>query len=407
MFWCHGGAWSGGSGAEATINGEALARRGDVVMVTINHRINVFGFCNLADIGGEKYAASGLVGMLDLIAGLHWVHENIARFGGDPGNVMIFGESGGGLKTSTLLAMPGGKGLYHRAAIESGALLRSDTREHANVMSETLIEELGITRDRIDEIQKIPADRLLSAMNAVGVRLNTPTATLFCPFVDGKYLPTNPFDPVATPVSDTIPILVGWNTHEQAMFQSMGNPGIFDLDEAGLRQRIVAVVGEQKAPDLIALYKRKYPGSRPSELLFLMLTDEDARMSVATLAERKYQQGKAPVFVYLFAWRSTAQGGRMGAPHGVEVQFVFDNTGLPNAMTTGTPAEKDLAARMSEAWIHFARTGNPNHSGLPNWPAYTPKDRSTMVFDTECKMINDPQSEERQYWQNFLANRAS
>jgi para-nitrobenzyl esterase len=402
MFWCHGGGWAQESGSWPWVYGESLARRGDVVVVTINHRLNVFGYCHLGDLGGEKYASSGNVGMLDLLAGLQWVHDNIAQFGGDPGNVLVFGESGGGMKTSTLLAMPQAKGLFHRAAIQSGSLLRSGTRENATRSAKALITTLGISADRIDEIQTIPAERLLAAMTArppAGGGAPGGAAMQFAPFVDGKILPASPFDPVATPVSETIPIMVGCNTHEQAFFAVSRDKAAFDLDEAGLRQRAVAAVGEQKAPQLLELYKKEFPGKSPSELYFLFGTDRGTRMTAITQAERKFQQGKAPVYMYLFAWRTPAVEGKMGAPHTVEIPFVFDNTDIPKVMTTGSPAEKALAAKTSESWIQFAKTGNPNHKGLPNWPAYNMTTRATMVFDNQCKTVNDPGSEERKYWQ--------
>jgi para-nitrobenzyl esterase len=402
LFWNHGGAWFQESGSCPWVYGESMSRRGDVVVVNLNHRLNLFGYCHLGDIGGEKYAASGLVGMLDLVQGLEWVRDNIAQFGGDPGNVMIFGQSGGGLKTSTLLAMPQARGLFHRAAIQSGAMLRSNTRDRATEAAKALMAELGVSK--ADDMQTIPSEKLVAAMAAAQSRGRgsaQPAATQFSPFVDGKILPAHPFDPVATPVSDTIPLLIGCNTHEQAYFALLRDEAAFNLDEAGLRQRAVGMVGEQKAPQLIELYQKQFPGSGPSELYFLMSSDRGSRMVTITVAERKFQQGKAPVYMYLFAWRTPAMGGKLGAPHAVELPFVFDNTDIPKEMTTGSPSEKALAANMCEAWIRFARAGNPNHRGLPNWPAFTTKDRATMVFDTTCKMVKDPGSEERMFWQTL------
>ena len=406
MFWCHGGGFGQESGTWPWVYGESLSRRGDVVVVTINHRLNVFGYFHLGDVGGEKYAASGNAGMLDLVAGLQWVHDNIAAFGGDPDNVMIFGESGGGAKVCTLLAMPAAKGLFHRAAIQSGVALRLNIPERANELTKAMLAELGITPDRLDELQTVPVSRLLAAINALAPRQSAATGTTpraqFSPVMDGKFLPTHPFSPVATPLADTIPILVGCNTHEQTfMAISAGNEAAFNLDEAGLRQRVVALVGEANATRVIDTYKKAHPGKSPSELFFLLSTDRGARMGSIMLAERKFAQGKAPVYLYLFAWRSPAMGGKLGAPHTVEIPFVFDNTDIPKVMTTGGPEVKALAANVSEAWIQFARSGNPNHKGLPNWPAYTTRERATMVFDNTCQVVNDPGSEERKLWEDI------
>jgi para-nitrobenzyl esterase len=407
MFWCHGGGFAQESGTWPWVYGESLSRRGNVVVVTINHRLNLFGYCHLGDVGGEKYAASGNVGMLDLVQGLQWVHDNIANFGGDPGKVMIFGESGGGAKVCSLLTMPAAKGLFHRAAVQSGASLRAIAREAADKTARALMAELGISPERVDEMQSVPVSRLQSAMadmtkrqaaaagapGAAGARMAG-----FGAVVDGKILPTHPFDPVASPISETIPIMVGCNTHEQAYMALSGDEAAFKLDEAALLKRVTAMAGEANAGRVMDTYKKAYPGRTPSEIYFLLSTDRGMRLSAIRLAERKYAQGKAPVYMYLFAWRSPALGGTLGAPHTVEIPFVFDNTDIPKVMTTGGPEVKALAAKTSEAWIQFARNGNPNHQGLPNWPAYTTDDRATMVFDTTCKVVNDPGSEERALW---------
>jgi para-nitrobenzyl esterase len=403
MFWCHGGGFFQESGTWPWVYGESLSRRGDVVVVTINHRLNVFGYCHLGDVGGEKYAASGNAGMLDLVQGLQWVHDNIEAFGGDPGKVMIFGESGGGAKVCSLLTMPAAKGLFHRAAIQSGASLRATEREVADKTARALMAELGVSPGRLDELQNLPVSRLLSAMTDMSKRQAAgPAGGLsgfaFAPVVDGRILPTHPFDPAASPMSAAIPILVGCTTHEQAFMVLGRDEEAFNLDEGGLQKRIAALAGEANAARVINTYKKAYPGMSPSEIYFLASTDRGMRINAIRLAERKYAQGKAPVYMYLFAWRSPALGGKMGAPHTVEIPFVFDNTDIPKVMTTGGPEVKALAARTSEAWIQFARSGNPGHQGLPNWPAYNTGERATMVFDNACKLVSDPGSEARKLW---------
>ncbi|MEO8096617.1 MAG: carboxylesterase family protein [Acidobacteriota bacterium] len=364
MFWCHGGGFASESGTWPWVYGENLARRGDVVVVTINHRLNLFGYLHLGDIGGEKYAASGNAGMLDLVAGLQWVRKNIERFGGDPANVMIFGESGGGAKVSMLLAMPSAKGLFHRAAIQSGAGLRSNTREAANVLTRALLAQLGLNVSRLDELQTMPASQLLTAMRTLPPSPAGLPRGNFAPVLDEKLLPTHPFDPSASPVSANIPILVGCNTHEQSFF-ALSDQLAFSLDEAALRQRVVGLVGEANSAQVVETYKREYPGRSPSEMFFLIGTDRGMRINSIRLAERKFMQSRGPVYMYLFAWKSPALGGKLGAPHTVEIPFVFDNTDIPFSMTKGGPEVKALAAKTSDAWIQLARSGNPNHKGLP------------------------------------------
>jgi para-nitrobenzyl esterase len=403
MFWCHGGGFRQESGTWPWVYGESLSRRGDVVVVTINHRLNVFGYFHLGDVGGEKYAASGNAGMLDLVAGLQWVHDNIAAFGGDPDNVMIFGESGGGAKVCSLLGMPSAKGLFHRAAIQSGVALRLNTREQSNELTKAMLNELGITPDHIDKIQTLPVNQLLDTMNKT---MSTNAEVQFSPVVDGKIIPGHPFSPGASPISATIPILVGCNRHEQTYTAiSQNDEAAFNLDEKGLQQRVIEMVSEKDAVAVLDLYHKLYPKGSPSELYFLMGTDRRMRAGAIMLAERKFAQGTAPVYMYLFAWRSPVMGGKVGATHTVEIPFVFDNTDIPTVMTKGGPEVKALAAKTSEAWIQFARSGNPNHKGLPNWPAYTTQERATMVFNNTCRVVNDPGGDERKLWENIRLRR--
>jgi para-nitrobenzyl esterase len=403
MFWCHGGGYAYDSGSWPWLNGELLARRGDVVVITINHRLNIFGFFHLADVGGEKYAASGNVGMLDLVAGLQWVHDNISAFGGDPNNVMIFGQSGGGGKVCYLLTMPQAKGLFHRAVVQSGFALRSITPDRAIESTQAMLTELEIKPTNIDKLQTIPADRLLSAMT----KLNSPNLqVMFSPVMDGKILPSHPFSTVASPVSADIPIMIGCTTHEESWGAfRRADDVLFNLDETQLQKRFVDMWGKSVAARVISTYKKVHPGVSPSELYFLAITDRVFRMGVTTIAEQKFVQGRAPVYVYLFAWQSPAMGGKVKAMHTVEIPFVFYNTDIPKVLTVGGPEVKELAGRVSDAWVQFARNGNPNHKGLPKWPAYNIDDRATMIFDNPCEEVNDPGSIERNLWEDLRFSR--
>ncbi len=407
MFWCHGGGFFQESGSWPWVDGENLARRGDVVVITVNHRLNVFGYLDLGDIGGERYAASGVAGMLDLVQALEWVRDNIDAFGGDPDQVMIFGESGGGAKVCTLLAMPAAKGLFHRAAVQSGPSLTAMPRDQANALASAFIRELGITPDRIDELQTLPPARLLAAMapamqvqtvGPIGARMG------FSPVMDGRFVANDPFDPVASPLAAGIPMLVGCNRDEQSLFSlSFGDKAALDLDAAGLRKRVAEMVGEPRAGQLIDLYRRDNPAAGPSELYFLIGTDRFIRKQTIALAERKADQRAGAVYLYQFAWRSPALGGRLYAPHTVEIPFVFDNTDIPTVMTRGGPEVKALAAQVSDAWVAFARTGDPNHAGLSHWPAFDRAAHATMVFNLESRAVSDPDAAERKFWSSSQA----
>jgi len=399
MFWCHGGGFAQESGSWPWIDGEALARRGDVVVITINHRLNVFGYLYLGDLGGERYADSGNAGMLDLVAGLEWVRDNIAEFGGDPRNVMIFGESGGGAKVCTLLAMPAAQGLFHRAAIESGSWLRCLSREEATQSAKAFLDQLGISAKRLDEIQRVPTQKLLGARAGTMPPLPPRHGALrmgFSPVVDGKALPASPFDPVATPLAAHIPIIVGCNEFEATLFY-LGDKEAFALDAARLRRRVQDMVGERDAARLIDIYEQAHPGSSPSDIFFRIATHRLVRRDTIRLAERKVAQDAAPVYAYYFTWRSPALNGQLRAPHTVEIPFVFDNTDVPTVMTRA-PGVRALAKKTSAAWIAFARSGNPNHPGLPTWPAYTAGARATMVFNDICRVVDDPDGAERKAW---------
>ena len=380
----HGGGYTTGSGNAPGFDGAQLALYGDVVVVTVNHRLACFGYTHLADLGAPpEFASAGVTGILDLVASLQWVHENIAAFGGDPGRVMIFGQSGGGAKTSTVLATPSAKGLFHRAAVQSGSSLRLTTREAATKSAEMLLTKLGLTKDRIPDLQKLSWQELLDAQTGLGAS--------FAPVMDGKILPHHPFDPVAPPESEEVPVIISTTLEDAAL--SLTN---FNLDEAGLKGVLTQRFGD-KADEILALYKRRYPQKSPFLIQAQVFTDSGFRRSAITQAERKAALGKAPAYMYLWCWESPGYGGKFGAVHGLDVSASFHNV-RDNIVGVGLPGSKVMCDRLASAWVAFAKTGDPNNPMIPQWPAYDATARATMIFDTDTRVENDPRAEIRKYW---------
>ena len=382
MVWFHGGGYDQGTGGSIGYDGAGLAEKQDVVVVSVNHRLNVLGYLFLGDAGGSEFEASANAGQLDLVAALQWVRDNINAFGGDPNKVLIFGQSGGGGKVSTLLAMPCAKGLFQRAIIESGAALRGGPRDAATKTAETLMKELGLSKGQGRELQNIPLDRLMEAGNKAR----------FGPVVDGKVLPAHPFDPVATPVSADVPVIVGYTRTERTVYE-IDSPAFGKLDEAGLLENAGKLLGDS-AEKVIASYRKKDPKATPYELSTNISTDASAMNSIR-LAERRAALGKAPTYLYVFAWETPVMGLR--SPHTLEIPFVFNHIDVSESMVGPVNAEmRKLEADSAGAWAQFARTGNPNHKGLASWPAYTADKRAVMIFDAPCSVENDPTGEVRQ-----------
>jgi para-nitrobenzyl esterase len=374
MVWIHGGQFTYGAGGNSVYDGTNLARHHDVVAVSLNHRLNLFGFMQLEEVAGQEYSESGNASTLDLVAALEWVRDNITTFGGDPANVTIFGESGGGGKVSALLAMPKAKGLFHKAIVESGSFLRLTPREDAVKNTEKVLAQLGLKGNPIDELRKLPMDQLIAASRAAS----------WGPVVDGRTLPRHPFDPTAPEISADVPMLIGSNETENTFFMG-ADEKLFSLDEAELKARLSA--------DVIAVYRRNRPKATPSDLFFVITSDQRIRMGAITMAERKAALHRAPAYMYFFTWKAPADGGKWRSPHTIELPFVFET--YDKATVTGTgPERKILGDRVSGAWAAFARNGNPNHKGLPSWKPYTVPDRNTMIFDNECKSVDDPNGEE-------------
>ncbi|HTQ13998.1 MAG TPA: carboxylesterase/lipase family protein [Rhizomicrobium sp.] len=391
MVWLHGGGFAYGSGSWPMYDGANLARRGDVVVVTLNHRLNAFGYLELAEVFGPAYAQSGNAGMLDIVAALEWVRDNIANFGGDAGNVTIFGESGGGAKVSTLMAMPSANGLFHKAIVESGPGLRGVPRANATQDAKDILAELKITG--VKALQAAPAADIVKACFAVAARRGPGSEIRFLgPVVDGTVLPSNPFDPAAPAQSAGIPLIIGTNKDEMTLFVA-GQPWFGKLTDDQLAAQAGAMAGP-KAPALIAALKKAHPDYSPSYLMAELMTTTFMWGDSITLASRKAAQ-KAPVYMYMLQWETPVGNGVFKTPHTLEIPLVFDNVENSRPLVGPGPQPQAVADQMSSAWIAFAHTGNPNNAHIPDWPAYDTARRATMMFDVKSGTVDDPYAEVR------------
>jgi len=396
MVSLHGGFFYGGSGSG--VDGARLAARGDVVFVSINHRLNLFGFTHLAEVGGQDYARSGNAGMLDIIAALEWIRRNIENFGGDPGRVMVFGTSGGGMKTTFLMASPRASGLFHRAGVQSGPALKFMERDRAAIVTDKLLHHLGLSPGNWEQLRSMPVQQLLSAYHALSADMpprNFTDLPCFAPVLDAHLLPHHPFSPSAAPETMSIPMLTGCTAQEMSFFWG-NDPGAFTLDEAGLRMRMEPLTGE-RTDEVLALYKAAYPDASASRRYLQMFTDYSIQAPIVAQAERK---SGAPAWLYRLDYQSPALGGKLGALHTLETPFLLDTTESAKALVGEGEAPALLARKMSAAWVAFATNGDPNDggSGLPAWPAYDRQNRSTMLLDTQCRVEEDPA---RLAWEAF------
>ena len=380
MVWFHGRGFYAGAGSEPLYDGARLAKRGDVVVVTVNHRLNVFGYLYLGKVGGKDWQTSGNAGVQDMQLALEWVRDNAAAFGGNPANVTIFGESGGGAKVSTLLGVPSAKGLFQRGIIQSGARAKGASQALAAKNAETVMTKLNVKT--VAELQAVPMDKLLAAVTTSG--RTTPD---FGPVVDGQYLPADMFDPVAAPSARNVPIIVGTNRDEYALY-AREHPIGSKMTDAQLREDLTANFGANVEP-MIAAYKKSRPQATPWEL---MIGIRSNRFHIGAIRLSQVASQAAPVYMYSFDFEPTA----LKAAHGAEIPFVFSNaTANPNAR----PGAKAVEDAMSEAWLAFARTGDPSHKGMPAWPKYDAKTRATMVFNSTTQVVNDPRASERLVWE--------
>lgn len=399
LFWIHGGGYSAGSGQELkSYDGENLARRGDVVVVSVNHRLNSLGYLNLAEYG-PRWADSANVGMADLVASLEWVRDNIGNFGGDRNSVTIFGQSGGGGKVGVLMAMPSAKGLFHKAIVESGSSLRQSTPDSSAKLAAGVLSELGLTGSQIDRLQGLPYEQVVAAGVTAQRKLvprggNIPgsgTGVNWGPTVDGRVLPQHAFDPAAPAISADVPMIIGTVLNE--FTTGIGHPEYESMTLEEVRKRVDARYGAKTAR-IIDAFQKAYPGAKPFDVMSLIFA-APTRQNAIIQAERKAAQKAAPAYLYWFTWQTPVLNGRPRAFHCSELAFVFDNTDRCAAMTGGTQEARELGAKASECWINFARKGDPNHSGIPKWAAFTPDKVPTMIFDNKCELKNDPAGEAR------------
>lgn len=392
MVWLHGGGFSAGSSVELpSYDGENLTQKGDVVVVTVNHRLNSLGFLDLSAYGA-KYKHSANAGLLDLVAALHWVRDNIAQFGGDPNNVTIFGQSGGGGKVTSLMNAPSAKGLFHKAIVQSGSYVSNFTdKALSQQVGAAVLEELKLQPNQVDSLQTISYERLSAAsgraLRKVAATLKAENRPAFGlgwgPVLDGDLLPYQPTDPKAIELSKSVPLLVGSTKTEFGPF----NPASRVADMAAARASLQKRFGD-KTDAYMAAVKAAYPNTTdPADYGNI---DINFRAGAIRQATQKASTGTAPVYMYLFTWNSPVNDGIYKSMHCMELPFVFDNIDRCQEMTGGGKDAQLLADRMSRAWLAFARTGNPNHKGLPNWPTFTGQTGATMLFDNTCTVKNNP-----------------
>ena len=427
MFYNHGGGFVVGSGSTWYQDGSNIARQCDVVVVASNHRLGLLGYLFLADLAGEEYATSGNQGILDIAAALKWVRENIEAFGGDPHNVMVFGESGGGAKTSCIYALPLARDYFNKASIESGPGVRMTPRDMATETAKMVLSELGLSDKEVPKLKEVPAEKLVEVQAAVskkapgnltlsggrkGMVVSRPGG--FGPVVDGTYLPNHPFDPGAPAISADKPLMVGTNKDEMAFFffERKAND-IFSLTDDGLKSRLDKELGAD-AEKILSTYRKSRPSASPTDLYIAITTARAMWLGSIEIAEKKFEQKSAPVYMYMFTHESNLivpdTNHRLGAAHATEIWYKFNNVDVegpkdptrPSLIGTD-PDRKKTALNMSEMWATFARTGHPGAKGQPSWPAYTMQKRATMMIDAQCKVEEDPFGQERALWDGLTS----
>lgn len=415
MYYLHGGGFTIGSGSARGQDGANLARNNDVVVIETNHRLGLLGYLWLGDLLGEQYATSGNQSLFDITEGLDWTRRNVEAFGGDPDNVMVWGESGGGAKTSSIYAFNPAAKLFHKASIESGPGIRMNTREQAAATARYVLEQLSIAPGDARKLLEVPAAQLLAIQMkgavASGERAPGPPLTGmgrvglngYSSVVDGKYLPHHPFDPAAPAISAAKPLIVGGNKDEATFFlRTSPDKSIFSLDETALGARAIQQFGPADGPALVAAYHRDMPEATPPQIAVAMQSDSFSRIGSTRIAEEKVQQGRAPVYLYRLTEGVTAPipGTTFptGASHALDIGLKFDNSGDRPGEPDGGAALRAAAKNMSRLWAGFAKTSVPHAEGQPAWPAYNLTSRPMMLIKAQCEVVNDQYPTIRQVW---------
>jgi para-nitrobenzyl esterase len=388
MVWLHGGGYTAGSSCELpTYDGLNLSKSSDVVVVSVNHRLNVLGFLDLSGVS-DKYKYSANAGMLDLVAALEWVKTNIANFGGDPGNVTIFGQSGGGGKVCTLMQMPKAKGLFQKAISQSGAAGALKEKSTTSLVGFAILEELGFKPNQVDSLKNVPFTRLLEAGNnavkKVAAKLGPAGGLMgmlgWAPSMDGDVIPFQVGTPEAEAISKDIPLMIGTNKNEFAAL--MGNSLKPNATEADVKEALQKQYGD-KTDAYISAYKSAFPNdAKPSEMMSIDLMFRPMSLNFAN--QKSAVKDAAPVYMYLFTWQSPILDGELKAVHCMEIAFVFNNIARNRQQSGDSKEAYALAEIMSKTWARFAATGDPNGKGLPEWPAYSADNGQTMFFDNSC-----------------------
>jgi para-nitrobenzyl esterase len=398
LLWFHGGGFESGSGASPLYDGTRIARRGDVVVATINHRLNVFGHCYLGAALGADFEQSGNVGYLDLVAAMKWVKENIAQFGGDPNNVTIYGQSGGGRKVSLCYAGAEAQGLFHKGIVQSGSHLRIQTPEQASALTDSLLKELGLAKRDARKLQLVDVETLSAAQRKVIAA----ASARFSPVLDGKTFRAHPFLPNAPAISNHLPMMLG-TTRTELTNQMGGEPGIFDLTEAQAKVRLQRFINEKDINEAYQTFRESRPQANPSEVFFTIASARGYVRDQTIMAEQRVQAGgTGKTYVYRLMWRQPVEGGRRVSQHSLDLPFVFDNVAAGARMTgPDTEETRAMVENMANSWLAFARSGDPNNASVPKWAPYDLARRNVMMFDVPSKAVDDPHKAERVFMSRY------